>query len=460
MKAKLIAFAVGLLAAATIGVVQLQADAAQPGQVGNSPRCSVNAVGARGSAYAISGGKATVKFRVTGQKNCRVQVSSNMFYAPTMNGKPYSKQILFERKTRVVTPGVYTMSNNIPAKSTPAKGCYYQVDLTYGTHNITPVIAYGHGKLDCSVPKPPQPSAACNALTVNRLSDTSFRFDATASVKNGAKVRGYTFTVVKDGQTINTKTIASSQLAASYPYTAPGDGSYSVRVQVATSTGTKTGPNCVKSFTVDTKKPTPSVDINKLVEGVDYMKVGVNVEYNYQIAVKNTGEVNLTNVVVTDTPEAGVTLLSASAGNISGNKWTHTIPALAIGETMNFTIKAKVPEYQAGRITNTVCVDAPQVPGSPDDCDDADVEVPPEPGKVTVCNPETGKIITVDQSEASKYVPVNSPECEKETPEKPSEPTPEALPQTGPAETIMQLIGIGSLVSAGSYYLMSSRRNG
>ncbi|HEY1085645.1 MAG TPA: DUF11 domain-containing protein [Candidatus Saccharimonadales bacterium] len=404
MKAKLIGLVVGLLSAATIGVVQLQAEAAgdKSGQVGSAPICEVSPIGNRGNtgvdlttqnrpnlAYSVKDSVATVEFKVKGPKNCKVRVTNNAFWAPAQNGKPWNKQILFPGKvTKVYTPGTYESKVNLPKQ--PKKGmCYYQVDLTYGSSNVTPVIAYGHGKIQGCIKTPPTPP----------------------------------------------------------------------------------------------KKP--GVSINKLVEGVDYLKVGVNVEYEYQIAVKNTGEVDLTNVAVTDTPEAGVTLISASAGTVASNKWTHTIPKLSIGETMSFTIKAKVPEYQAGRITNTVCVDAPQVPGNPDDCDDADVEVE-KPGKVLVCDPETSKTIFVDEKDADKYPKPGSAECEevivcdpdtgdlikvpatkKDQYEsknsdacKESEPVKEvkALPETGPAEALLQLIGAGSLTGSTAYYVASRRK--
>ena len=147
MKGKLLGFALALVSVATLGVVQLQLNAQVPGQVGNAPRCTVTAVGARGNAFHPSGNRTTVTFNVKGKSSCRVQLSANSFYAPTMNGKPYNKQILYQRVTKVYKPGRYSLSVGLPTKSTPAKGCYYQVDLTYGVHNVTPVLAYGHGKI-------------------------------------------------------------------------------------------------------------------------------------------------------------------------------------------------------------------------------------------------------------------------------------------------------------------------
>lgn len=599
-KGKVLGFALALVSVATIGVMQLQANAESGSQVGNAPICNAKAVGERGSAFTIKGNSATVHFTVSGKADCKVRLSGNSFYAPSMNGLPYEKQILFQRVTKIYTPGKYSMTVALPAKSTPAKGCFYQVDLTYGTHNVLPVLAYGHGKLDCS-----NPTASCDSLNVVKLERTKFTFTARATAKGGAKINGYKFTVSKNGQFVAAKTVTTSNESASITYVQETAGDYQVRVRVLTSEGEKTGDNCVKQFTVqdkpladckaltvqklsrtsfkftasaevyrakvtgyvfkvmkdgvevDTKtvdtanlstsvnytqttvgdytvrvsvkttlgsktndncvKPFtvtppeeqpvakcksltvetlednakfrfdgvaevsggatisgyeftvrrgntvvdtvtvnstattastdytqttpgtydvqlvvktsvgdkngpqckgqfvveqpeehPGVKVTKLVEGVKYKRVGVNVEFEYQIAVTNTGDVDLENVKVTDTPEAGVTLLSGSAGTVANNTWTYTIPSLTVGETENFTLIGKVPVEVAGRITNTVCVDAPEVPGNPDDCDTADVEVK----KVYVCDPETGEIIKVDESEADNYLPVNSPECQ------------------------------------------------
>ena len=653
MRGKLLGFALALMSVATIGVVQLTTHAQEPGQVGSSPVCTVKASGARSSAFAVNGTTATVHFTVSGKSNCRVQLSANSFYAPSMNGMPYSKQILYQRVTKNYTRGSYAMSVRLPSQSTPNKGCYYQVDLTYGTHNVTPVLAYGHGKISgCGTPKP---SAVCKSLTVTPLSRTSFRFNAQADTANGATISKYAFTVTKGGQTVAYRTVTTSSKSASYTYSQTTPGTYTVKLGVATSVGAKTGSNCVKTFTVtpspsavcksltvtplertkfrfdatavvsggatvssydftiskdnavidtdtvttsaltasstysqatpgdyvasvvvntsagqkqseackepftvsppeenptavcksltvdtiesnqrrftatsevtgnatingyeftvskdnavvDTKTVTssattatydytqdapgdytvdavvktslgdrdgeqchatftipeeethPNIKITKYVENLKHKRVGVNIEYEYEIAVTNTGETDLTDAVVTDEPEQGITLVSASAGSIDNNTWTYTIPALNVGETLNFTLKAKVPVYLAGTLTNTVCVDAPEVPGKPDDCDSATVDLPP-PGKTEVCNPETGNTMTVDEKDADQYLPVNSPECET-TPVTPPQtpPTPSELPQTGAADVVMQLVGATSLAGAGSYYLASRRQ--
>lgn len=124
--------------------------------------------------------------------------------------------------------------------------------------------------------------------------------------------------------------------------------------------------------------PAPDVDINKTVNNKEHEKVKVNQQFNYEVTVKNTGNVDLTNVKVTDAPQAGVTLVSADKGVVAadGKSWSYTIPeTLKPNQSMTFNLKAVVKSYVPGIIKNTACVDAPSVPGNPDDCDDATVEV-------------------------------------------------------------------------------------
>jgi uncharacterized repeat protein (TIGR01451 family) len=462
MKGKLLGFGVALLAVATIGVVQLQTAAKDPGQVGDAPRCTVNVAGQRSKAFTIAdnGKKATVDFTVKGKKNCKVQVSTAAFYAPSIDGRPYEKQILHDRNTRVLTPGKHTMRVSVPATSTKKKGCFYQLDLTYGVRNVMPILAYAHGKIDdCGKKKRVVRSASCDSLTVTPLSNTSFRFDVAASAKN-ASIKGYVFTITKNGQTVDTKRINTTNKKQSLTYDQLIPGTYSVAATVKTSIDDKAGANCKGTFTVPTppidKKPGISVDkFVKDANGQDqkFTQVEVGAEFQYRIGVTNTGDTDLTQVVITDTPAAGVTLLQPSS-EISDNTWAHTIPSLKVGETQYFTLTASVPAFLSGRITNTVCVNAPEVPGDRDDCDSADVEAKKQPvekpEKVIVCDPETGEIISVDKDDADKYLHKDSTDCK-------DSPIPETLPETGPVETAMQMTGAASLFGASAYYLTSRR---
>ena len=167
--------------------------------------------------------------------------------------------------------------------------------------------------------------------------------------------------------------------------------------------------------------------------------------FTYQLVVKNTGETTLTNVKVTDPSPANVQFISADKGSIADNKWSYTIPELKIGQSMSFAIKAKVVKEVTGKIVNTACVDAPTVPGTPDDCDDATVEVPPTPVTPPKENcPIPGK----------EHLPKDSVDC-KEVPVTPE--TPPELPKTGITDAVASLIGLGSLIAATTYYIASRR---
>lgn len=165
--------------------------------------------------------------------------------------------------------------------------------------------------------------------------------------------------------------------------------------------------------TVTVVKPlTPHVSIDKVVNGVNVAQVKVNEPFVYTLKVTNDGQVDLKNAVVTDQAPANVTFISSDKGTIANNTLSYTIPALAVGQSETIKITAKVTAEVTGAIVNTACVDAMEIPGTKDDCDDATVTVP-EPGKVEVCNPATGTIISVPEADKDKYEPADSPKCSK-----------------------------------------------
>jgi len=469
MKGKLLGFGLSLLAVATIGVVQLQTLAAEPGQVAGAARCTVEAKGQRASAFNVNDAqtRATVDFSVKGAADCKVQLSANSFYAPSMDGRPYDQQVLFDRVTKTFDKGDYSMTVKLPTQSTKQKGCFYQVDLTYGTHNVQPVLAYGHGKIKGCGEEQPNPKAECVEVKAIEQERTKFLVTAKANVSGGAKIKSYGFKVTKGTTTVYDNTYKSEAAEQSVVYVVNEPGEYKVKATVETSEGVKRGTQCETTFTVKAPPvtPTPGVSVEKFVSNDQkYARVSENVEFSYRLVVKNTGNADLENVAVTDTADKGITLLSVSppSGKITAPAngdgkytFTYTIPKLLVGETRTFVLNAKVPAYLAGKLANTVCVDAPALPGNPDKCDTAEVDLPPK-GKVRVCDPASRTIIEVEQGQEGNYKPVDSAECKDEptvdTPETPTE-----LPETGPTEAVLSMIGAMSLVGASAYYIASRR---
>jgi uncharacterized repeat protein (TIGR01451 family) len=251
-------------------------------------------------------------------------------------------------------------------------------------------------------PPPPAPTAACTNLDAIKIAYNRYKFTVNASVNGGAKISSYVIVVRNaSGKIVKTITQPSTATSINLPteYTFTPD-SYTAVATVATSVGSKTSAKCAESFTVPTP-PTPaspSVTIDKKVDNVDLKTVNVNQEFTYQLVVKNTGNVTLTNVVVTDPAPTGVTLIKANQGTIVNNKWLVNVPSLAAGQSLSYTITAKVPTYVAGPITNNACVDTPTITNtSPDDCDDAVVELPvPE---IKVCELNTFKVITIKETD-------------------------------------------------------------
>lgn len=149
--------------------------------------------------------------------------------------------------------------------------------------------------------------------------------------------------------------------------------------------------------TVTVKVKNPAIAIVKTINGAKDAKLAVGTAFTYELAVKNTGEVALTNVVVSDSAPAGVRFTGADRGVIDANgNWTYTIPSLAVGETTHFVLNAKVTEHKDASIVNVACVNAPAVNPTTSDkqdaCDSANLETPTVPQVLpeTTVLPNTG----------------------------------------------------------------------
>lgn len=476
MKGKLLGFAVALLAAATVGAVQLQTKAA----VDTTRDCDQYAV-----VYCGTLTPAEARNKYDQKDHAKIfgamGISKGDLSGSFKNGVVYKDgRVVVDGKT--VATGATMAARNLGGTPIAGTGASKVSVSAMGSAQTAFVKFDQNGRFLFAVMKPcgnpvvanpvkppkpePKPSAECKSLTARPIgsSENRYRLVGAATVKNGAKVRAYDFTVSRNGKEVFSDVVRTSETEAKTTFTASRPGTYTAKLVVRTTEGQKTAQRCTATFTIEkpenppTPQKTPMVSIEKLVENVKYKRVGVDVEFDYQIKVTNEGDTVLKNVEVTDTPEDGITLNEQQmVGTVEDNVWTYTIPELNINESMDFTLTAKVPVFLAGKLTNTVCVDAPEVPGNPDDCDTADVDVPPH-GKVLVCEPETGDTISVDEEDADKYPPVGSPECEEQPIDNPKADTPKVLPETGPVDTLLQAIGAMSLVGSATYYIASRRQ--
>jgi len=140
---------------------------------------------------------------------------------------------------------------------------------------------------------------------------------------------------------------------------------------------TKTDDAIVKVNCVVIEK-NPGVSIDKRI-GNSVVIVGQ--PFTYTLDVKNTGDVDLKDVKVTDPAPAGVEFISSntpsgSTTDVTAGNFNATVANLAVGQTVTFELQAKVVTEIEGVATNTACVDTTEIPGQPDDCDSVTVTTP------------------------------------------------------------------------------------
>ncbi len=486
MKGKLLVFGVSLLAMATIGVVQLQIKA-----VDSSRDCDQYAVIRCGT---LNGDELRAEFESNNTAGANGYTTEQGDIKKIFNAMGITKAELTGFK-----PGIVYKNGNVEVDGKVVATDAMMAARGLGGTQIAgtnaqkvSVSAMGdaqtamvkldeNGKFLFAVMKPcgnpvtatpkkqptpepqPQPVAKCVNVTVTQQERTKYLVKVTASVKDGAKIKGYSIKLTSSSNVVD-KTYPSTSDTQSVVYVVETPGEYSVKATVDTSEGVKGGPACEATFTVPkppvviTETPTPGVNIEKFVDNdKKYTRVNANVEFSYRIVVTNTGNSDLENVVVTDTPDRAITLLSVTppSGSITNNVFTYTIAKLLKGEARTFVLTAKVPVAQAGKLLNTVCVDAPAVPGNPDKCDKAEVEVPPTPvpGKLEVCVLNEKVVRMVDEAQVKANPTLYSTDltlCNKVE-------LPEELPATGTTETILSIVGAMSLVGASAYYVASRR---
>ncbi len=115
-------------------------------------------------------------------------------------------------------------------------------------------------KVDC--PKPPEveKSYACTSLKAVMIDKNRYKVTATATATN-VTIQNYAFTVKKDNNTVDTKTVATSNTTAEYDFNQTGQGTYVINAVVTTDAGATNPVVCAVQITVpkDGDQPQPPV---------------------------------------------------------------------------------------------------------------------------------------------------------------------------------------------------------
>ncbi|HMI09383.1 MAG TPA: hypothetical protein VK497_03230 [Candidatus Saccharimonadales bacterium] len=218
-------------------------------------------------------------------------------------------------------------------------------------------------------PAPPKPSAACQDITVQKLSTTSFRFNSKSIATNGATISGFTYTVKNGaGAVIYTKTVASGPT----DYTQASPGTYSVSLAVNTSLGKKESTTCKESFTVAPPPAVPAAACTNLTAAISNRTIvqlagesvtsgGATVS-KYVFTVKDSsGKAVATRTVTSNQLKVSadsLTLSSAGKYSVSLEVTTSTgVKTSTQNCVTNFTI-----------VPPAVCTFNPQLPANSPDC--------------------------------------------------------------------------------------------
>lgn len=273
---------------------------------------------------------------------------------------------------------------------------------------------------------PPRPVAACTKLEIDPISRSNYTLRAAATVSGGATISGYTYTATKEGRPVFSRTVSTTATSSSIQHDFQESGLYAIQVTVKTSVGNKTSDACKKSLLI---KAQPQYECTNLT----FKRIGKEEENRYEFTASyTTGG----GAILRDADfDFGDDIRQENVRPNTGSK-TVTVQH-AYGQPGNYTIVATLhflTNVENGRVVDSTCQAKLAI-------------AQPEEKLIEVCNPETGEIIQVPESEAGKYEDVDSPACQE---------VPEELPVAG-STLIGTGLGIGSLTAAG-YYWSQSRR--
>ena len=193
-------------------------------------------------------------------------------------------------------------------------------------------------------------------------------------------------------------------------------------------------------------EPKPSYDISK---SVDKTTAAPGDTLTYTIVVKNTGEVDLTNIKVVDKLPAYYSHVEEKAeapSEVTGSivkDGEITIAKLPVGQSATITISYVIKSADSLDCGNTEITN--QVSGTTDQDDTED-------------SSDNNQVTTVVTKECTPITPPKENE-DTPTPEQPQQTpeTPTVIAQTGAGETVATVIGLGAIAAAVTAYIRSRK---
>lgn len=193
----------------------------------------------------------------------------------------------------------------------------------------------------------------------------------------------------------------------------------------------------------------PGYDISKAVDKTT-AKPGETLKYTIKVA--NTGEVELTNVVVKDQLPANYSEATDKATSQNGSTGSIvkdgqvTFKKLNVGETATIEVTYKLKDAEQFACGNTNVVN--KVAGTTDQDQTED-------------KTDNNEVTTVVSKECAPVVPPVTPpattEQKTETPQTPAPQSPTTIAKTGAGDVAMSVLGLGSLAGATTAYIRSRR---
>lgn len=291
------------------------------------------------------------------------------------------------------------------------------------------------------------PAAVCADLTAAISNRTNVKLDAEATATNGAKISRYDF-VIKNtsGTTVANKSVSTTATAASTTLSVTTPGTYTAQVTVITSEGAKTSDDCKAPVTI---KAAPSYTCDLLSAKLIGKKENRTYGYSLAYTVKNGATLKSVDFDFGDnSKQLGVA--PADLGNVThtySKEGTYTTTA-----TLHFSAEGDKSVKCQTKImaAPNVCPTNPSVPENSPEC----YEHCPVPGKTDLPKDSKDCYTPCPIPGKEQYSKDDQANCVTPPPVVPE------LPKTGTGDVINTIVGLGSLVAAGGYYVASRRING